>query len=1471
MLSLATRKCRNAALFMSVFCALFCSTAFAQTGTWTALTHVPTHYNAGVMLLMTDGTVICKNSNGTGNGTGWDKLTPVNGSYVNGTWSTIASMAKDRLYFSAQVLHDGRVYVCGGEYGAGGKYGEVYSPATNTWTNTGGAAHVFPNVISDANSEILYNGNVLQASVDETGVNLNYIWNPTTNTYVAGPNCLRIDNEAVWVKLPDSSIIFQDNYGETSERYMPKTNTWINDGTSPVELFDPYGSEAGAGFTLPDGRVFFIGSLPNTAYYTPSGSTTPGTWVAGPVIPGAYGAADAPSAMMPNGKILLSVSPTPTSANHFPSPTKYYEFDYTTNTFTAVGAPGGGTSTANACYIGNMLDLPDGTVLFCNQGDDQYYVYTPGTGPLAAGKPTINAVNRVNCDTFQVTGTLFNGITEGAAYGDDWQEETNYPIVRLTNATNTYYATVYNWNRIGAVMTGALPDTAIFQLPAGLAAGTYSVTVIANGNPSAPFTINTSLAISPASLVVCQGGTATLTDAQTIGTWSSANTSIATIGSTTGLVTGVGIGTTTLSYSIGQCFATIIATVNLGSGAILGNRTVCQGSVTSLSDATAGGTWSSGSGNATVDGSGNVTGVSAGTATISYAPPASCVATAIVTVNALPTASITPAGPTEFCTGGSVVLNASAGVTYQWQLGGGNIAGATTSSYTATTGGNYAVAITNANGCGATSATTTVTVDTPPTATITASGATTFCTGGSVVLNANTGAGYTYQWQLGGGSIAGATTSSYTAALAGNYTVIVYSGACNTTSAITTVTITAGPGATITPAGSTSICPGASVELDANTGVGITYQWLLGGSNIPGATNFNFVASAGGNYAVIVSQGPCVVTSATTVVTMLSLPTVTPVGGTSNICVGQVTTLTDATGAGAWSSSDATIASVDAAGNVTGITGGTATIAYTETNTCGSVAANFDMTVNALPSVATINGATTICIGQTSPLSDATASGVWSSATPAIATISAGGLVTGMSAGVDNISYTVTSAAGCVASAMVTVSIITPFTATITPASSTTFCTGGYVGLNATTGAGYTYQWQVGGVAIAGATAATYIASTGGNYTVLITNASGCPSTSPGVTVTVNPSPIVVPAVNILSSLGTVLCATTSPETYTAVPTFGGGGPVYQWYVNGAAAGAGATYSYTPANGDVVKVVLISNDVCAFPDSAVNSLTMSIDPLQTPAVSITSIHGDSTCAGDTVQFAAVPVFGGTAPTYKWTENGINVATGPWYVYAPHDGDTLILTMQSNYPCLVVDTAVSSIFIVHVFPRTVNSLSVSVSQATIGAGSVDTFTAVASGAGAAPSFQWYINGTPVAGANTNVYITDSLRQGEIVNCAETSSFLCAEPPFILSGGISVSVVASGVKEVGSNAGNFTLVPNPNAGQFTIKGNVSGSDDKAIIQVTNVLGQAILRKAVQAVNGTVNEQITLDKSVAAGTYQVSVTSGENHVVFHVVIEK
>ena len=119
---------------------------------------------------------------------------------------------------------------------------------------------------------------------------------------------------------------------------------------------------------------------------------------------------------------------------------------------------------------------------------------------------------------------------------------------------------------------------------------------------------------------------------------------------------------------------------------------------------------------------------------------ASSVAT-IVTVNPLPvTPIITAGGPTTFCDGDSVTLTSGAGTSYLWSNG------LTTPNINVTRAGGYTVQVTNASGCqSAPSVATVVTVNAlPTTPTITASGPTTFCAGGSVTLTSD--AGSTYLW-----------------------------------------------------------------------------------------------------------------------------------------------------------------------------------------------------------------------------------------------------------------------------------------------------------------------------------------------------------------------------------------------------------------------------------------------------------------------------------------------------------------------------------------------------------------------------------------------------------------------------------------------------------------------------------------------------------------------------------------------------
>jgi len=461
-------------------------------GTWVPLTNRAPD-NIDLLLLLSDGTVMAASGEPGAGGTGnaWYKLTPdADGSYLNGTWSTLAPMNYDRLYYSSQMLRDGRVLVAGGEYGTGTNSAEVYNPLANTWTITPPppAGQVR---FHDSISETLPNGNVLVAPVTPAVYGGTDIYDIISNLWEAGPilaNNNYYQDEASWVKLPDASILTIDPFGTNSERYIPALNQWLSDANVPVEIYG--GDEMGAGFMLADGRAFFLGGTGNTAFYTPSGNTNRGVWQAGPVMPDGMAAADAPAAMMVNGKILCAL--TPASG----TPTSFYEYDPVANSFTSVTGPAGPVFYSISDEM-RMLDLPDGTVLFVSDGA-QLYVYQPDGSPLAAGQPVISTLTTNGDGSYHLTGKLFNGISEGAAYGDDAQMSSDYPLVRLTNSTGqVYYARTYNWSSTG-IMTGTNIVSTEFTLPANLPVGIYSLVVTANGNASAPIPF----AYSPDALLI---------------------------------------------------------------------------------------------------------------------------------------------------------------------------------------------------------------------------------------------------------------------------------------------------------------------------------------------------------------------------------------------------------------------------------------------------------------------------------------------------------------------------------------------------------------------------------------------------------------------------------------------------------------------------------------------------------------------------------------------------------------------------------------------------------------------------------------------------------------------------------------------------------------------------------------------------------------------------------------------------------
>jgi hypothetical protein len=257
--------------------------------------------------------------------------------------------------------------------------------------------------------------------------------------------------------------------------------------------------------------------------------------------------------------------------------------------------------------------------------------------------------------------------------------------------------------------------------------------------------------------------------------------------------------------------------------------------------------------------------------------PSAPSAATVVTVNPIPpTPTITPGGPTTFCAGGSVTLTSSSASGNQWYLDGNPIGGATNQNYVAAAGGSYTVIVT-ALGCpSAASPATVVTVNpTPPTPTITPSGPTTFCQGGSVTLTSSSASGN--QWYLSGNPIGGATNQTFIASIAGDYTVIVTASGCpSAPSTVTTVTVNPNPSASITTPG-TIVSGTAGSASVPDAGAGATYAWSIVNGTINGSAalaTVNFTAGAPGTLTlnVTVTSGAGCSTPGTTNVTVTPAP-----------------------------------------------------------------------------------------------------------------------------------------------------------------------------------------------------------------------------------------------------------------------------------------------------------------------------------------------------------------------------------------------------------------------------------------------------------------------------------------------------------------------------------------------------------------------------------------------------------------------
>jgi len=469
----------------------------ASAQSWTPLTNQP-GVNVGPMLQLRDGRILVHEEQ-AGNARAWHVLTPsATGSYVGGTWSSGGLLPTNYspFYFGSQVLLDGQTVVIeGGEYNFGSAVWTnlgarlTYSGSSFTWVANSPPAGW--SQIGDAQSVILADGRYMQASCCSPQVGSAFYNGP--NSWLPNGNIVGFANdEGGYALLQNGKVLMVDAWSTvcssfgSSELFNPTTNTWSCGPITPAQLWDNSGHELGPAVVMHNGKVFQVGATNNTAVYNP----TANSWAAGPTPPNGLTGYDAPGALEPNGKVLEMLGPS-----GFASGCQFMEYNLNgtlTNTVNPANCPG------DPSFIGHLMVLPTGQIMFTDLSGF-VEVYTPAAGVNPAAIPTIlgisspllpGTVNNV------LWGKQLNGLSQNNAYGDDYQGDTNFPLIRLTCANvqnntctvgNVYFALTHN-ESTHSIAPGTIMYTK-FDIPATVPAGTYQLVSIASGVASNPIIV----------------------------------------------------------------------------------------------------------------------------------------------------------------------------------------------------------------------------------------------------------------------------------------------------------------------------------------------------------------------------------------------------------------------------------------------------------------------------------------------------------------------------------------------------------------------------------------------------------------------------------------------------------------------------------------------------------------------------------------------------------------------------------------------------------------------------------------------------------------------------------------------------------------------------------------------------------------------------------------------------------------------
>ncbi len=918
------------------------------------------------------------------------------------------------------------------------------------------------------------------------------------------------------------------------------------------------------------------------------------------------------------------------------------------------------------------------------------------------------------------------------------------------------------------------------------------------------------------------------------------------------MTTGDFITTSGFKTTFGAIIGGGAQTVLLTPAAISGTTSVCIGSSVSLSNSVSGGTWtSSTAGVAAVDPvSGLLSGVSMGSAVITYQLSTGCYKTANVVVNPLP-AAFTVTGGGSYCSGGSGVSVGLSGSTSSvfYQLFNGSTAatslvgaGSSLDFGLQTTAGTYSVVATNTSTtCSrAMTGTTAVTINPLP-AVFAVTGGGSYCSGSTGVSVGLSGSNTGINYRLYNGSSAvgapvtgtGSTLNFGIFTAPGTYTVLATntSTSCtNDASGSATIVMNSLPTA-YTVLGGGSYCAGDAglhVRLSWSQ-VGVLYILYNGtsavGTPVPGTgflLDFGLQTMAG-TYTVEAMNATTFCTrnmNGSASIFVNPTPAVHSVTGGGSYCAGStgvnVGLGSSASGINYMLYNGSTVVGSPLAGTGSSLNFGLQTAAGTytvlavnaSTSCMNNMSGSATVVVNPLPTVYSVTGGGAYCAGGTG--------------------VNVG--LSGSNTGINYQLYNGSSATGSV-----------------------------FAGTGASLSLGMN--------------------TVPGIYTVMATNATTmCMNNMTGsATISVNPLPDTFTVTGggyycTVSASDSVITAAEAGSVAHHIGLTGSQPGMIYLLQNGfisvgspvAGTGLPLDFGIQYVAGNYTVLAINATTLCT--RSMNGSADIDINHVVVPTITILPDGSLTICAGRPIYFNTMTTHPGTSPGYLWKVDGIVVSNDSSYTYTPSDSDVVTVQLTSSAICAIPSSATYTVSMNVVVP-VVPAVTISaVPGVTIAPGQSVTFTANTTNGGTLPLYRWYLNNVLIPGATMQTYTSNTLANDDSVSVQVTRNDACGLSSF----NAVVMKVGVGVQDVTSAISYVAIAPNPNRGSFRLTGTLGNTITTDVtLTITNITGQTVYTGKLKVEGGVINSQIVTN-GLNAGIYMLTLRTADERKALQLVIE-